>query len=1456
MNKIFKVIWDKIHQCFIVVSELCTTRNNLKCIVLASTLVSPLTQAALSTIPCSDSSCTIDDIIELSANWDGSGNQLNIGHVKYGQLNITNGANINSGNLIIGENYDGKINIINGGRYTVQSNDKSEISLMSIGSGENTTGTLNISGSGSEFIYNHEGSEINVGYGKNSHGIININDGGKFLVQDNSNFYIGGRNGGYGEINIAGPGSKLSAYGSAILGTWGDASLNITEGASAEFTNGIFTIAYNGNGNANVSGEGSSLTANKIIVGRENSHGSLTVNDGAIITSGSDLIIAEGINSDGHLIIGSKRGESIQKAGTINSSSIEFGKGKGLLTLNHNENNYILNSNIIGNGVIESLHGTSTLSGDNTLFTGNLITEKNAQLIVGQQKNLGDATLLNEGTVSLYSNQDWHFTNTISGSGVLDVNTNNHIFSFSDSNATTGFSGTLALSDTKFDLSGTNASSLLSGGLRADAGSQITTGTGIQTIGHLAFSGGTMRFGSVTPGLQQTDTTVHINDNLDLSGSGAIEVDATGVVNTVSRTVDNTLSILEQDDSNASIKLISVADGATVLGDAGGLQLRDLSGQVISSALEHNIVQDGQVVALGSYDYRLTSGENQDGLYVSYGLSELDLLGKGNNALVLNANGNTGNAADLSATLTGNGDLIIDTGSNQTITLSGSKSTYTGDTFVRSGLLQMASNNALGQTANLSINSGAAFKTDGYNQKVGALNTEKDSRIQLDSGSVLTIDSDQRQPGDSHGGVIENTVLSGTGTLAVSGSNIIVNGANAAFNGDVLLNNNSQVEMNGAQGLGNSGTIRFESMGDRLAIDIAKESGLSRTLSKSMTGMGSVEILNSTDLTLSGDNTDFSGELLVQEDAVLRASDAQNLGTGLIASNGITYLTSNNSWDLLNDITGTGNLVKQGGGKLIVNHELTYTGDTTVESGVLVVGDNSVTRATEGKLSGSQNVKILKGATLSGAGSVSGHVDNQGILASLNAISDYEATEISKFNVSSLNNAGTILLAGGNTGNKLTVNGEYTGGGTLVINTVLGDDNSVTDKLIVTGDTSGNTDVIVNSVQGNGAQTANGIEVVHVDGQSEGQFKLINRAIAGAYEYFLHEGGVNSDDGNWYLRSELTTPEKSGQKVYRPEAGSYIANIASANTLFSTRMHDREGETYYTDVFTGEQKTTSMWMRHVGGHNRWKDSTSQLSTQSNRYAVQLGGNIAQWTGGQDRLQLGIMAGYGNEKSTTTSSLSGYKSRGSINGYSTGVYGTWQQNYGEDTGAYVDTWLQYNWFDNSVSGERLASESWKSRGFTASTEAGYTLKTGEFTGSKGSHYDWYIQPQSQVTWMNVRARDHIEKNGSTVNMQGDGNIQTRLGVRTYLKGKSAVDGNKASVFEPFAELNLIHNTRLWGVQMGDTTITQGGTRNIGEVKTGLQGKLSNSLNVWGSISTQIGDKGYSDTQATLGIKYLF
>lgn len=81
-------------------------------------------------------------------------------------------------------------------------------------------------------------------------------------------------------------------------------------------------------------------------------------------------------------------------------------------------------------------------------------------------------------------------------------------------------------------------------------------------------------------------------------------------------------------------------------------------------------------------------------------------------------------------------------------------------------------------------------------------------------------------------------------------------------------------------------------------------------------------------------------------------------------------------------------------------------------------------------------------------------------------------------------------------------------------------------------------------------------------------------------------------------------------------------------------------------------------MRHVGGHERFRTGDGQLNTQANRYVLQLGGDLAQWSSNaQDRWHLGVMAGYANQHSNTQSNRVGYKSDGRISGYSAGMYAT-------------------------------------------------------------------------------------------------------------------------------------------------------------------------------------------------------
>ena len=485
-------------------------------------------------------------------------------------------------------------------------------------------------------------------------------------------------------------------------------------------------------------------------------------------------------------------------------------------------------------------------------------------------------------------------------------------------------------------------------------------------------------------------------------------------------------------------------------------------------------------------------------------------------------------------------------------------------------------------------------------------------------------------------------------------------------------------------------------------------------------------------------------------------------------------------------------------------------------------------------------------------------------------------------------NGGSVVNFGhadGEPWQTLTINEDFTGnGGKLVFNTVLNDDTSETDKLKVLGNTAGNAFVAVNNIGGTGAQTIEGIEIIEVAGNSDGTFEKAGRIVAGAYDYNVVQKG-----SNWYLTSFIPAPPDPEdpdpvdpdpvdpidpdpvdpvdpiipepeepvappvtEQQYRPEAGSYLANNYAANTLFMIRLHDRLGETQYVDMLTGEKKVTSLWMRNVGAHTRFKDGSGQLKTQSNSYVMQLGGDLAQWSSdGLDRWHLGAMAGYANSQNRTQSSLTGYHSRGQVTGYSVGLYGTWYANDADKTGTYVDTWALYNWFDNKVMGQEQAAEKYKSSGITASVEAGYSFKLGE-----SERNSYWLQPKAQVVWMDVQADSHREANGTRVKDNTDGNLMTRLGVKAFINGHNAIDDGKSREFQPFVEANWIHNTQTTSVKMDDVSNDMRGTKNIGELKVGVEGQITPRLNVWSNVAQQVGDKGYSDTRGMLGVKYNF
>ncbi len=329
-----------------------------------------------------------------------------------------------------------------------------------------------------------------------------------------------------------------------------------------------------------------------------------------------------------------------------------------------------------------------------------------------------------------------------------------------------------------------------------------------------------------------------------------------------------------------------------------------------------------------------------------------------------------------------------------------------------------------------------------------------------------------------------------------------------------------------------------------------------------------------------------------------------------------------------------------------------------------------------------------------------------------------------------------------------------------------------------------------------------------------------------------------------------TTGSYDYVKVYRPESGSYIANMAAANTLFLTRLHDRQGEHAWVDPITGERHLTTMWMRNSASHNRFEEAGGQLISRSNNYTLQIGSDVARWsTTGEDSLRLGVMAGYASSNSKSRSQITGYTSRGKANGYSAGLYATWFADDATRTGAWVDSWVLYNWFDNEVSGHEMRTEKYHSRGITASLEAGYALPVGT-----SERFSYWLEPRGQAVLMNVKADDLTEEQGTRVSGIGDGNIMTQLGIRAWMKGMPE-KGVSDSV-KPYIETNWVHNTRAFGVRMNGESNTMLGSKNLLEARVGVEGQMSDRLALWVDAGHQVGHNKYSESRGSLGIKYQF
>ncbi|EBU8432651.1 fibronectin-binding autotransporter adhesin ShdA [Salmonella enterica subsp. enterica serovar Ughelli] len=1436
-----------------------------------------------------DSTFTVTSELDettATSDWDGSkltkqgdgtlilsntGNDYGDTEIVGGILAAKDAASLGTGDVTIAENATLALS-----QGTLDNNVTGEGQIVKSGSDELiVTGDNNYSGgttiSGGTLTVDHADS-LGSGDIDNS-GVLKVGEGelentlfgsGSLVKTGTGELTLSGDNSYSGGTTITG--GTLTADHADSLGSGDIANsgvLQVGEGELKNTLSGSGSLVKTGTGELTLSGDndysggttisGGTLTADhadSLGTGAIANSGVLQVGEGELenTLSGSGSLMKTGT---GELTLsgdnGYSGGTTITGGTLIADNADSLGTGavanSGVLQVGEGE----LENTLSGSGsLVKTGTGELTLSGDNSYSGGTTITD--GTLTADHADSLGTGAVANSGVLQVGEGE---LENTLSGSGSL-VKTGTGELTLSGDNS---YSGTTTITDGTLIAANVNA---LGGGnidnsgtLMLDANgafelANVTTHTGATTA--LA-AGSTLDAGQLT---QENGSTLSI----DL---GAATDDA--VITADSVTLGGTLNVTG---------IGSVTDSWTpeaytyTLIDSDSAITSDFDDLTIAGMNREDVdflTIDGKVDEADNTHYDLTASlswyaDRDNATTDAHGTFTLsDPDGSFNVAATLTDVDDTldpGSRWDgKSLTKEGAGTLIL-SGDND----------YSGGTTINEGTLVAASTTALG-TGLVDNNATLVLDADGEVSAVGGITTHSGATTQLALGTSLDL-------GDS--ALIQQDGSTLNVELNSDSVQPLITGSSATLGGDLVVSDASlQARASDAE---------FQSF---------KLMDMTSDISGDFTSL----TMNLTDkpdyLTVTGTiNPEDASEYLLTEGLSWNAT-----ATSATPAHGTFTLGAGDSFEVtsvLGDKTGNGDwdgktLTKLGAGKLTLSGVNTYTGDTNVQEGTLwLAGDGTI-----GEVGSQQAVNVASGATFGGSNgtTVNGKVTNEGTLV----FGDSEETGAIFTLNGDLVNMGTI--ASGSTsstpGNTLYVDGNYTGnGGSLYLNTVLGDDDSATDKLVITGDASGTTDLYINGI-GDGAQTTNGIEVVDVGGVSTSDaFELKNEVNASLYTYRLY---WNESDNDWYLASkaqsddddsggddtpsdggddggnvtppddggdggnvtppddggdggDVTPPDDGGDVApqYRADIGAYMGNQWMARNLQMQTLYDREGSQY-------RNADGSVWARFKAGKAESEAVSGNIDMDSNYSQFQLGGDILAWGNGQQSITVGVMASYINADTDSTGNRgadgSQFTSSGNVDGYNLGVYATWFADAQTHSGAYVDSWYQYGFYNNSVESGDAGSESYDSTANAVSLETGYRYDIALSNGNTVS-----LTPQAQVVWQNYSADSVKDNYGTRIDGQDGDSWTTRLGLR--------VDGKlykgSRTVIQPFAEANWLHTSDDVSVSFDDATVKQDLPANRAELKVGLQADIDKQWSVRAQVAGQTGSNDFGDLNGSLNLRY--
>ncbi|ECD1551711.1 autotransporter outer membrane beta-barrel domain-containing protein [Salmonella enterica subsp. enterica serovar Ouagadougou] len=1213
---------------------------------------------------------------------------------------------------------------------------------------------------------------------------------------------------------------------------------------------------------------------------------------GQVVKSGDETLTLSGANS--------YTGGTIISGGTLVATNVDaLGTGDVTdnATLELNTGGTFDNA-IGGSGKVEkSGDDALTLSGRNTYTGGTTIND--GTLVATSVEALGSGDVTNDAVLALNTGGD--FANNIGGTGSV-VKSGDETLTLSGSNTYTG--GTLISSGT---LVANDVNALGTGDVTDNATLMLNTGGDF--INNIGGTGRVEKSGDDTLTLSGSNTYTGgtlisggtlVASNVEALGSGDVTNNAVLELNT-GGTFDNAISgsgqVVKSGDETLTLSGANSYTGGTTIND-GTLIATSVdalgSGDVTDNAtlalntggtFDNTISGSGKVEKSGD-DALTLSGANSytGGTLISGGTliaSNVEALGTGdvtNNAtLELNTGGDFDNAISGSGQVVKSGD--------KTLTLSGSN-TYTGGTLISGGTLVASNVEALGSGdidnyASLQLNASGQFVTanltthDNATTAIGAGSALRANTLTQEANSTLAVHLT-----DSNSGTIVTADRANLGgTLDITGiGNVTKSWTRDAYT-YTLIDTDSAIDSDFAQ---------FTVAGmDAKQVDFLTVDGR----------------VNADDDT----RYDVTASLSWYADSDNAATDAH--GTFTLSEQGHSFTLNTALTDVdatLNPDSATDwdgkSLIKRGAGTLILGAQNTYSGDTDVQEGVLWLAET----ATIGSAGSAQAVNIAANAAFGGHNStVNGHVNNQGSLYFVDT-----------FTVNGdVVNSSAMISGSDQPNNTLTIAGNYTGNdGHLYLNTQLGDDNSPTDKLIVTGDTAGSTTLHITNVNGLGAQTVNGIEVIEVGGQSDGDFTLYKGHVdINAWTYTLKQDG-----GDWYLRSESddvpddggeVTPPDDGGEVTPPDDGGDVTppddggdvtppddggDVTPPDDGGDVTPPDDGGDVtppddggditppdggdvrpvapqYRADigVYLGNQwMTRNLQMQTLydreGSQYRSADGSIWMRFKAGKAESQAVNGNVDIDSDYSQFQLGgdILTWSDGAQSVTVGLMGSYINASTDSTGNRGADGSQFSANGSVDGYNLG--LYATWFADAQSHRGAYIDSWYQYGAYNNSVDNDGLSASRYDSAAhavsletGYRYDIALSNRNTVSLTPQAQVTWQRYSADTVIDDGGTRISGQNDDSWTTRLGVRVDGKlykESGRIQPFMEVNWLHASDNASATFGDTKVSQDLPNDRVEVKVGIQANVSERLSVYAQAAGQKGKNDYGDASFSLNMRY--